>query len=92
MRLYMRSGSVDGKQMSFSITLEAVGTVYEAKRGGYKTIVEYHGTFDMPDGVLFGYTVREATAEEIEQATKPVNVEQEKAFWSDFFDNTDTIR
>ncbi len=91
MRLYMRSGSVDGKQMSFGDTLEAVGTVYEAKRG-YKTIVEYHGTFDMPDGVKFGYTVREATAEEIEQATKPVNVEQEKAFWSDFFDNTDTIR
>ena len=91
MRLYMRSGAADGKQMQFCNTLERVGTIYETKRG-YRVITEYHGMFDMDDGgPAFGYTTREATPEEIEQATKPVDVNKEKAFWSDFFDATDTI-
>lgn len=89
-RLYMRSGSVDGRQMSFCGTNETVGTVYESRKG-YRTIVENHGRFDMPDGPAWGYTTREATAAEIEAANQPFDAKKEKAFWEDFFSATDTF-
>ena len=92
MNIRMRSGAceVNGEMVKMSLSPVAVevGSVYQTLRGEWKTVAAEYGKFDMSDGPMFGYETRPATAEEIAEATTPVDMVKEKAFWNEFFDAT----
>lgn len=66
MAIYMRKETIDGMEMSLSSVLLRKGACIDCGKHGYRIVTEYYGVFDVGEGMMFGYTTRKATDDEVD--------------------------